>query len=99
MKRYVLSSEAQHDLEQIRAYYLDEAGVRVARHVLREITDAFRFVATHPGLGHVREDLTWEPVRFWQVLSYLIVYDPAAQPVGIARVLHARRDIATLLRR
>ena len=40
MKRYALSSEAQHDLEHIRAYDLEQAGARVARHVLRDINAA-----------------------------------------------------------
>ena len=35
-------------------------------------------------------------MRFWPVFSYLIVYDPAMQPVGIARVLHGSRDLATV---
>jgi plasmid stabilization system protein ParE len=32
--RYTLSPEAKRDIEQIRDYYLEEAGARVARHVL-----------------------------------------------------------------
>jgi hypothetical protein len=35
-------------------------------------------------------------VRFWRVFSYLIVYDPAMQPLGIARVVHASCDLRTL---
>lgn len=96
---YILSPEAQRDIEQIRDYYIDEAGVRVVRHVLGQITKAFRFLATSPGAGHRREDLTDADVRFWPVLSYLIAYDPAMQPIGIARVLHAARDLEALLQR
>jgi len=33
------------------------------------------------------------------VLSYLIAYDPAMRPIGIARVLHASRDLEALLHR
>jgi hypothetical protein len=40
--------------------------------------------------------LTDEPLKFWQVFSYLIVYDPAMQPLGIARVVHTSRDLKTL---
>ena len=93
--RYILSPEAKRDIEQIRAYYLDEAGAQVARHVLGQITKALRFLAASPGAGHRREDLTDEHVRFWPVLSFLIAYDPAMQPIGIARVLHAARDLET----
>jgi plasmid stabilization system protein ParE len=96
--RYFLSTEAQEDFRAIRAYYLQESDARVARYVIGEITKALRFLAATPGAGHVREDLTDEKVKFWPVFSYLIVYDPATQPLGIARVLHGSRDIEALFR-
>ncbi|WP_082350216.1 MULTISPECIES: type II toxin-antitoxin system RelE/ParE family toxin [unclassified Novosphingobium] len=52
--RYTLSPEAQRDIEQIREYYLNEAGAPVARHVLAQITKALRFLAGTPGAGHRR---------------------------------------------
>ena len=97
--RYILSPEAKRDIEQIRDFTLEEAGARVARHVLGQITGALRFLAATPGAGHRRDDLTDEDVRFWPVLSYLIAYDPAMRPIGIARVLHASRDLEALFHR
>jgi antitoxin ParD1/3/4/toxin ParE1/3/4 len=97
VKRYVLSTEAETDLQQIGDYYQQEAGARVARHVLQEITKGFELLADHPGIGHWRTDLTHHPVKFWAVFSHLIVYDPVTQPLGMARVLHASRDLARLL--
>jgi toxin ParE1/3/4 len=93
---YILSPEAQQDIIEIQAFYLKEANARVARYVLAEITRAFRFLAGTPGAGHSRRDLTDEPVRFWPVFSFLVVYDPNMQPLGIARVLHGSRDLAAL---
>jgi antitoxin ParD1/3/4/toxin ParE1/3/4 len=98
VKRYALSLEAQQDLDDIRGYLLREAGLFVSRHVVREIAEAMRMLAATPGAGHVREDLTDEPVKFWSVFSYMIIYDPATRPIGIARVLHASQDIETMLR-
>jgi antitoxin ParD1/3/4/toxin ParE1/3/4 len=57
---------------------------------------AFEFLATAPGAGRVRSDLTSEPMKFSAVFSYLIVYDPAMRPLGIARVPHSGRDPKTL---
>lgn len=96
--RYDLSAEAQTDLQDIKEYYLRHADRRVARYVLGEITRAFRFLAATPGAGHLREDLTDEPVKFWTVFSYMIVYDPVRKPIGIARVLHGNRDLEALFR-
>lgn len=50
-----------------------------------------------PEMGHWREDLSSEPLRFWQVYSYLIIYRPEPRPVQILRVLHALRDVRSLL--
>ena len=38
-------------------------------------------------------------MKFWQVFSYLIVYDHLTRPIGIARALHSSHDIATILTR
>jgi antitoxin ParD1/3/4/toxin ParE1/3/4 len=67
--------------------------------VLHEITASFRLLASHPDAGHFRGDLTPSPVKFWPVFTYLIVYDPAARPLAIVRVLHGRRDVAAILDR
>jgi toxin ParE1/3/4 len=96
---YILSPEAEQDLLEIRAYYLTQANARVTRYVMSEITRAFRFLAATPGAGHVRADLTDEPVKFWSVFSYLIAYDPAMQPLGIARVRHGSQDLGALFRK
>lgn len=96
--RYILSPEARRDIEQIRDYCVEEAGAQVARHVLGQITKALRFLADTPGAGHRRDDLTDGNVRFWSVFGYLVVYDPTTKPIGIARVLHASRDLETLFR-
>jgi plasmid stabilization system protein ParE len=96
--RYVLSPEARDDLREIRDYLVSEGGRRLARHVLHQIQAAFRLIAAHPDIGHLRQDLTPLPVKFWSVFSYLIVYDPVARPLAVVRVLHGRRDVETILR-
>ena len=51
-----------------------------------------------PAMGHTREDLTQQPVKFWSVYSYLVVYDPASSPLTVIAVLHGARDIENLLK-
>jgi antitoxin ParD1/3/4/toxin ParE1/3/4 len=96
--RYRLSPEAQDDLTDVRQYLMGEGGARLARYVLGEIRSGLQFIAANPGAGHRREDLTDEPVKFWPIFSYLIVYDPAMKPVGVARVLHRSQDLETMFR-
>lgn len=54
--------------------------------------------AEMPRKGHVRDDLTAEPLRFWPVFSYLIIYRPKTSPVEIVRVLDRRRNVVEELR-
>lgn len=69
----------------------------MAKSTLTKIKDAFIFLGRTPGAGHVREDLTAEPVKFWTVFSYLIVYDPATHPIQIMRIIHGNREVSAIL--
>jgi len=62
--RYLLSLEAREDLREIRDHLVAQGGRRLARYVLQEIDAAFAALASHPGIGHLREDLTSLPVKF-----------------------------------
>ena len=97
MPRYLLTAEAERDLDEIKRYLVRQGGPRVARYVPREIREAFRFLASTPEAGHRPEDLTDAPVKFWTVFSYLVVYDPAKRPIEILNVIHGARDVPALL--
>jgi plasmid stabilization system protein ParE len=97
--RYLISPAAKEDLRDIRGYLVRQGGKRLARYVLQEIAAAFRLLASHPEAGHLRQDLTPLPVKFWSVFSYLIVYDPAARPIAIVRVFDGRQDVRAILAR
>ena len=96
MKRYIVAPEAEQDLDDIKAYLTDDGGPRVARSVLKQIKDAVEFLSRTPGAGHLREDLTNAPVKFWSVFSYLIIYKPAPRPIEIVRIVHGGRDMGRL---
>jgi len=88
MNRYVLNTEAQEDLREIRDYLLSEGGARAARYVVSSFVVAFRRLAKRPGMGHRREDLTAnQTLLFWPVFSYLIVYRRESSHVAIVAVL------------
>ena len=55
-------------------------------------------LATTPGIGHWREELSGKQHRFFLVYSYLIVYRHETKPLQIIRVLHAARDVQSSLR-
>ena len=97
MTRFVLSPAATADIEQIEAF-LDEHAPHATGPVLDAVRDAMRRIAARPGIGHLRKDLTDEPLRFHPVWSYLVIYR-LTNPVEAVRVVRGARDVARVLRR
>jgi plasmid stabilization system protein ParE len=94
--RFVLTPPARDDLTAISAY-LRQDSAQAAQRVRAALREAMRHLAQTPLMGHLREDLTDEPVRFWAVYSYIIVYEPETQPLQILRILHSARDVRRIL--
>ena len=97
MNRFVLTEPAKRDLDQIKSFLLEKAGPTITRRVLKDIRAALKLLGKEPGAGHIREDLTGRPVKFWPVYSYMIVYDPETSPIQILRILHGMRDVEEIL--
>ena len=92
MKSYRITPKAKDDLFDIWSYVAAD-DLEAADRLEAQLVGAFERIASQPDLGHFRRDLTDKPVGFFLVESnYLIVYDAAAQPVEIVRVLHGARD-------
>lgn len=96
MAEFFYSPEARLDLLEIWEFIARD-DIDAADRVEKEIERHVSLLAANPELGHFRSDLTSKPVRFWPVYSYLIVYDSAARPLEVVRVLSGYRDIATML--
>lgn len=95
MGRYVLTDRAKADVREIIAY-VRRRSPKAAKQVQADLREAMRRLADFPRSGHLREDLTDEPVRFWCVYSYLIVYRPDTKPLEVIRVIHGARDVGEM---
>jgi plasmid stabilization system protein ParE len=93
---YRLTPEARANLDDICAFMAKDS-LDAALRVLDAFERAFEQLVAMPGIGHAREDLTARPVKFWNVYSYLLVYDPASTPLTIIAILHGARDVERLL--
>ncbi|KTD53929.1 type II toxin-antitoxin system RelE/ParE family toxin [Legionella quateirensis] len=94
--RCVLSVVAEQDIDEIITYLAQENPV-VAQTFLDALFDAMDNLAEYPELGHLREDLTDKPVKFWPFKwHYLIIYKPTS-PLAVVRVLSGFRDIVSLI--
>jgi|SRR5579863_1985951 len=97
MRRYILAPEAALDLVEIWRYLRNKANVEIAERVERAIREKIVFLASMPGAGHWRRDLTDEPVRFFAVYSFLIVYRPETKPLQVVAILHGSREVERVL--
>jgi hypothetical protein len=66
--------------------------------VVVALEDAFVLLTSRPSIGHTREDLTDRPLKFWNVYSCLVVYDPARDPLILLAVLRAAPNVAQILK-
>ena len=97
MKRYVLGTAAELDLDEIWEYIARDS-IKAADRWIEKLFDAFEAIARNPRIGHKREDLTLFPVLFWPVGSYLIVYRVKSKRAEIVGVTHGARDIPSFVR-
>jgi plasmid stabilization system protein ParE len=93
---YYLSPEAEHDIDEIITYIAQE-NPTAAHTFLDSVYETMEKLSDNPHLGHLREDLTDRPVKFWSFKwHYLIIYKPTP-PIEIVRVLSGYRDIINLI--
>ena len=96
MKRFVVSAEADHDLDEI-AEQIGLNSLSSAARVIENLYNAMGRLAESPGIGHWREELADKRHKFFLVHSFLIVYRFELQPIQVIRVLHAARDVQGIL--
>jgi plasmid stabilization system protein ParE len=95
---FLIAPAAYGDLNAILEYYaVDLQNPDAADRILEELFLAFRKLSTMPGMGHLRNDLANEPLRYWSVRNYLVIYRSERRPIQIVRVLHAARDVRSIL--
>ncbi len=97
MRCFCLAALAEDDIFEIWEF-IAAHDLPAADRVEGDIFAACQRLADRPDLGHPRRDLTDKPVCFFCVRgTYLIVYDPATEPLQVLRVLHGARDVAAEL--
>ncbi len=96
MSQYILAPVVHTDLSDIWLR-IAEDNIEAADRVIDALYAAFVKLAQMPGMGHRRHDLTSEPLRFWPIFNYLIIYRPETDPLEIVRVVSGYRDVAALL--
>lgn len=97
MKPFLLSPAAAQDLAEIEAYIASDRPSAV-KGVLDALEAACQLVAEYPGVGRARDEVD-EGVMSFPMGSYVLFYYADEDSVGIARILHGSRDLATAFRK
>ena len=97
-RRFVLAPGAALDLVKIWRFIGKRTNLEMADRIEGAIRDKIGFLSGNPGAGHWRHDLTGEPVRFFALYSYLIVYLRHTKPLQVVAILHGHRDVERILR-
>ena len=98
MSRYLLSDNAQIDLEEIWFYIAADSPTAADRWT-DKLYDAFALLARNPRIGHTRKDLIEYDLLFWPVGKYMILYRVMPDSIEIAAVTQGNHDIPSFLRR
>ena len=96
MKPFLLSPAAAQDLAEIAAYIASERPGAVDG-VLDALETACQLVAKYPGVGRPRNEID-DGVMSFPTGPYVLFYYADEDSVGIARILHGSRDLATAFR-
>lgn len=91
MTGYVLSEDAEEDLQGIYRYSERNWGEQQARRYVSALFDLFERLGRHPQLGRSRGELG-EGIRSFAQGAHLTFYMEWGGEVAILRVLHGRMD-------
>lgn len=89
--RFRVSESAQHDLEEIFAYWAEHAGYPVASRIIDDIVDRFRLLGEHPRSGREANEIA-KGVRCFPAGTYLIYYRVERRFANIVHVFHGARN-------
>ena len=96
-KPLVPREQANRDVDDALAYYLSEAGERVAMGFIDAMEQAYAHIGRHPTSGSPRHahELDLPGLRAWPLTRYpfLVFYLECSGHIDVWRVLHSQRDI------
>jgi antitoxin ParD1/3/4/toxin ParE1/3/4 len=96
MRPTILTRAANADLNEIWDYWADQ-NLDAADRIRDEIIAGIAQISETPTIGHQHLEIRDRTLLVWRVRSYLIIYQPAADPIPVVRILDGRRDLASIL--
>ena len=97
MSKYVLSEEAENDIEEIFEFGEFKFGKAQAISYLIQMEEYFVFLAENPGIGKKRNEIK-EGLFSLPHVSHVIFYRILEKQIRIVRVLYGGRDLVRFLK-
>ena len=91
-KGYQLSTAADHDLEEIFDYTVEEFGLDQAIKYVSEFEPVFEQLVKNPEMGRNRNEIK-AGLRSFPKESHIVFYRILHDHIWIVRILHGSRDI------
>jgi toxin ParE1/3/4 len=102
VKPVVPRAQADRDINNAVAYYLNEDSEQAALGFVDALEKALAHISRHPASGSPRyaHELSLPDLRFWPMsrYPYLIFYVEGPDHIDVWRVLHGQRDIPAWMR-
>jgi toxin ParE1/3/4 len=102
VKPIVPRAQADRDIDDAVAYYLNEVSEQAALGFVDALERALAHISRHPASGSPRyaHELSLPDLRFWPMSRYpfLIFYVEGPIHIDVWRVLHGHRDIPAWMR-
>ena len=95
MKHFLLSSDADADLQDIYDYTEDMWGEAQAEKYIGDLYRVFDLLSGNPSLGRQRPELAAD-IRSFASGAHVIFYMTWQNETAIVRVLHGSRDIEAI---
>lgn len=93
---YVLSQEADNDIEDIFEYGEHQFGISQAIEYLIGLNNHFNAIANNPDIGKERKEIK-DGLFSFPYISHIIFYRKMSGYVRIVRVLYGARDLKNFL--
>lgn len=97
LKSFLLSNDADADLDKIFDYTEAEHGFNQAVKYLSDLDNLFEQLVKNPNLGKERKEIR-KSIYSIVEQEHIIFYEIREEYVLIARVLHGRRDIPKFIK-
>jgi len=100
-KPVILRIQAEQDVDEALAYYLNEAAGQAALGFIDALEHAYTHIAHHPEGGSPRygHELKLADLRHWSLrrYPYMVFYVEHHDHIDVWRILHSARDIPAWL--